>query len=194
MNIVSAIRWNIPVFGVPHDHMSGYKGHPKVRFTTYDEVFEILKTPGNSKNNPLWTWQVLGILETVRGKLIVYPGDWIVELFPDHFIALTDFEMGNFMLQGKLDVIHKMIELAKSGIITYVVRGPLFSLFNNGEILICKDLIFGLSVWTGTEFVPITEASIEEYENATRLIGNNSMEFPWWTEWNAVREKLKVPS
>jgi len=98
------------------------------------------------------------------------------------------------MSQTKIDVIYKMTELAKSGITTYVVRGPSYSLFNNGKILICKDLIFGLAVWTGAEFVPITEASMEEYENATRLIGNNSMEFPWWTEWNAVREKLKVPS
>lgn len=100
---MSAIQWNPPVLNeqghmVPQDHMSGYKGHPKVRFTTYDEVFEILKTPGNSRTPPYWSWQVLGVIETERGKLVVSPGDWIIELIPGSFVVMSDNDYRIFLL------------------------------------------------------------------------------------------------
>jgi len=100
--MINAIQWNPPVQNeqghmVPQDHMSGYQGHPKVRFTSYHEIFEILKTPGNSRVSPYWTWQVMGILETERGKLIVLPGDWIVELMFGYFIVMSNVEYNLFL-------------------------------------------------------------------------------------------------
>lgn len=98
---MKAFQWNPPVTNeegrvVLQDHMSGYVGHPHVRFTSFDEIWEVLKTPGNSHNEPYWSWQVLGILESDRGKQVVCPGDWIVELIPDYFVILTEKEYQEF--------------------------------------------------------------------------------------------------
>lgn len=50
-----------------------------VRATTYLEVHNLVGTSGCSYDKEMYDWSVLGILETAQGKLIVRPGDWIIE-------------------------------------------------------------------------------------------------------------------
>ncbi len=52
--------------------------HPSVRKTSYKEIAELLNTSGCSKKHPWWSWEALGIIETLEGPHIVIPGDWIL--------------------------------------------------------------------------------------------------------------------
>lgn len=56
------------------------KDHPKVRSTSYIEIHNLIGTSGCSKEPPYWDWSVLGILDSERGKTIVYPGDVLLDL------------------------------------------------------------------------------------------------------------------
>lgn len=55
--------------------------HPAVRRTTYEEVSELLKSSGCSKESPYHSWYVMGVLDTDRGARVVVRGDWIVSGF-----------------------------------------------------------------------------------------------------------------
>jgi len=59
-----------------------------VRATSYMEVNTLLGTSGCSKDQNLWSWEVLGIIETQRGRLVVCPGDLVTEL-PDGVYIVT---------------------------------------------------------------------------------------------------------
>ncbi len=57
-----------------------------VRPTSYMEVHELIGTSGCSNDGNLWAWSILGVVDTPRGKLVVYPGDTLVEVQPGLFI------------------------------------------------------------------------------------------------------------
>lgn len=67
-----------------------------VRNTCYDEVHDILGTSGCSNVPEMWTWMVLGVLETRNGKLIVNPRDWVVTLMSGVLVVMTDAEYNSF--------------------------------------------------------------------------------------------------
>lgn len=46
-----------------------------VRPTGYHEVAELLGTSGCSSTYPYWSWEVLGVLNTPRGRVVICPGD-----------------------------------------------------------------------------------------------------------------------
>ena len=46
--------------------------------TSYMEVSEICGTSGCSKEPPYWDWSVMGVIDTLEGKHVVSPGDWII--------------------------------------------------------------------------------------------------------------------
>lgn len=52
--------------------------HPKVRKTNYMEVNEMLGTNGCSREEPYWNWDAMGVIDTLEGKHVVIPGDWII--------------------------------------------------------------------------------------------------------------------
>jgi hypothetical protein len=52
--------------------------HDAVRRTSYMEVAEELGTSGCSREEPYWSWEALGIIDTLEGKHVVIPGDWII--------------------------------------------------------------------------------------------------------------------
>lgn len=52
--------------------------HPAVRGTSYEEVYDLLGTSGCSRDAEMWDWSRLGVIETRRGRLVVYPGDRII--------------------------------------------------------------------------------------------------------------------
>ncbi|MGG4591833.1 hypothetical protein ACLPJK_26600 [Pseudomonas aeruginosa] len=54
------------------------KDHPAVRGSDYTEISILLGTSGCSQEDPYWTWDVLGVVPTPRGKLVVCPGDWVI--------------------------------------------------------------------------------------------------------------------
>ena len=61
--------------------------HPGVRKTSYNEIAIELGTSGCSREEPFWTWERLGVIDTLEGKHVVIPGDWIItgvkgELYP----------------------------------------------------------------------------------------------------------------
>lgn len=50
-----------------------------VRGTSYMEIHDLLGTSGCSKNEPWWSWSVLGVIETLEGRMVCEPGDWIIK-------------------------------------------------------------------------------------------------------------------
>ena len=52
---------------------------PLVRKTSYLEVSNELGTSGCSKGDPYWTWERMGMIDTLEGKHAVIPGDWIIQ-------------------------------------------------------------------------------------------------------------------
>ena len=51
---------------------------PWVRRTAYAEIAKLLGTSGCSREEPCWSWEALGIIETPEGPHVVIPGDWII--------------------------------------------------------------------------------------------------------------------
>ncbi len=50
-----------------------------VRRTSYLEVSELCGgTSGCSRTPEMWDWQVCGVVETLEGKHLALPGDWII--------------------------------------------------------------------------------------------------------------------
>jgi len=49
-----------------------------VRPTSYKEIAKLLGTSGCSKEEPSWSAEVLGIIDTLEGPHVVSPGDWVI--------------------------------------------------------------------------------------------------------------------
>lgn len=62
-------------------------------------------------------------------------------------------------------------------------------LFNNGHVAIAKDLIFGLCIWDGDQFVPLSEGDQSELDLVRGLINKGTHPFLWWTEFDAVKTR-----
>lgn len=66
--------------------------HHAVKPATYELVHSLLGTSGCSSEEPFWTWAVIGVIESYRGKQLVYPGDWIVEYLNGRYLVMNDEE------------------------------------------------------------------------------------------------------
>ena len=77
--VVEAIQWNVPDENGKVKLAKDCKDHPKVRPTSYLEVSEMLGTAGCSQEEPYWDWSVMGVIDTLEGKHIVRPGDYIIK-------------------------------------------------------------------------------------------------------------------
>lgn len=77
--VVEAIRWNVPDENGKVLLAQECKDHPAVRPTSYIEVSNLVGTSGCSKELPHWDWAVLGIIDTLEGKHLVSPGDYIIK-------------------------------------------------------------------------------------------------------------------
>lgn len=76
---IEGYQWNIPdEEGKPRLSLDIKDRH--VRPTSYMEVHALIGTSGCAHSDPMWNWSVLGVIETERGKQVVYPGDWVVTL------------------------------------------------------------------------------------------------------------------
>lgn len=75
--VIEAVQWNKPVDGRP---LYSYEctDHPAVHPTGYSEIADLCGTSGCSKEFPYWDWSVMGIIDTMEGKHVVRPGDWII--------------------------------------------------------------------------------------------------------------------
>lgn len=89
-----AVQWNPGEYGVskPMEWFDeGFKAmHPAVRGTSYMEVHELVGTSGCSPEEPYWVWSALGVIETKRGKILVCPNDWIIEMAEGLFTVVPD--------------------------------------------------------------------------------------------------------
>ncbi len=74
MHYLTAVQWNKDII-----RARDCEDHPKVRSTSYMEVYNLIGTSGCSNEEPYWNWEVLGVIETPNGKLVVNPGTWIIE-------------------------------------------------------------------------------------------------------------------
>ena len=85
------VRWNVGSETYTPKDARDCKDHPAVRNTSYGEVHDLIGTNGCSYTPDLWTWCVMGVIEqSNRQRLIVNPGDWILEPVPGVFLVLTD--------------------------------------------------------------------------------------------------------
>jgi hypothetical protein len=91
--IQKATRWNT-------EAINGYEclDHPKVTGTSYMEVHKLIGTSGCSRDERMYQWSVMGVITTRQGKLLVNPGDWVVEVTPEHFLVLDDTTYRNLYL------------------------------------------------------------------------------------------------
>jgi len=96
-----AVRWNAP----PKDAAQGAgrprlarecNDHPSVRPTSYDEVSAGLGTCGCSKDYPWWTHNVMGVIDSQKGKLFVSPGDWVISMGEGQHLVLSDTHYNEF--------------------------------------------------------------------------------------------------
>lgn len=76
--VIEAVRWNAPAGGAPPLRARDCTDHPAVRPTSYAEVAELLGTSGCSREEPYWAWMVMGVIDTLEGRHVVIPGDWVV--------------------------------------------------------------------------------------------------------------------
>ena len=72
--IIEAVQWNAPKDGKV-SLARECTDHHMVRPTDYMEVFNLLGTSGCSTSEPYWSWDVLGVIDTLEGKHIVTPAD-----------------------------------------------------------------------------------------------------------------------
>jgi hypothetical protein len=77
--IVETIRWNVPDENSKVLLAVECKDHPKVRPTSYTEISQLCGTAGCSKEPPYWSWTVMGVIDTLEGKHVVSPGDYIIK-------------------------------------------------------------------------------------------------------------------
>lgn len=96
-SIVTAVQWN--------PEAKVYLEAPKlegVRGTSYSEVWGLLGTSGCSKNEPYYTWSCLGVVESEKGKQLVSPGDWIVDVVLGVRVVMTDVQYQEWLqLKGE---------------------------------------------------------------------------------------------
>ena len=93
VKIQGAIRWNA-------DAVNGYEclDHPKVQGTSYMEVHSLIGTSGCSRDAQMYQWSVMGVIATHQGKLLVNPGDWVIEIVKDHFLVVDNHTYRNLYL------------------------------------------------------------------------------------------------
>jgi hypothetical protein len=93
IKIHNAVRWNA-------EATNGYEclDHPLVTGTCYMEVHKLIGTSGCSKDAHMYQWSVMGVIATRQGKLLVNPGDWVIEIIPDHFLVVDDYTYRNIHL------------------------------------------------------------------------------------------------
>uniref|UniRef100_A0A6M3KJ65 Uncharacterized protein n=1 Tax=viral metagenome TaxID=1070528 RepID=A0A6M3KJ65_9ZZZZ len=78
-----------------------------VRGTTYQEISSLLGTSGCSTKPPYWSWEVLGVVDTLEGRHVAEPGDMIItgvngEIYPcKPDIFLKTYEL---VMEVKADV------------------------------------------------------------------------------------------
>ena len=73
-------------------------------------------------------------------------------------------------------------------VIARIAKG---SLFNNGHVALAKDMIFGLCIWDGDNFVPLSEGDQSELDRVRGLINKGNHPFMWWDEFNAVKPRTE---
>lgn len=88
-------------------------------------------------------------------------------------------------------MLNNSVALAQHGFssVQYGANGQ--ALFNNGHIAIAKDLIFGLSVWTGDSWFPVSDCTTEEIITIKEAIASGNLKFPWYDELNAALAKAQ---
>lgn len=77
--IVEAIQWNTPDKNGKVKLAKDCKDHLEVRPTSYEEVHRLCGTAGCSPEPPYWDWCVMGVINTLEGKHVVCPGDYIIK-------------------------------------------------------------------------------------------------------------------
>lgn len=77
--VVEAIQWNAPDTNGMPIWVRDCKDHPMVRPTDYMEIFNLLGTSGCSSDSNMWSWEVMGVIDTLEGKHVVTPGDFIIK-------------------------------------------------------------------------------------------------------------------
>ena len=76
--------------------------HPAVRQTWYAEVADELGTSGCSREEPHWSWQAMGMIDTPEGKHAVIPGDWIITgIKGEHYPCKPDIFEATYDLVGQ---------------------------------------------------------------------------------------------
>lgn len=77
--VVEAVRWNVPDKKGKVLLARECKDHPNVRPTSYLNVSRLCDSSGCYPDQPYWGWEVLGVIDTLEGKHIVSPGDYIIK-------------------------------------------------------------------------------------------------------------------
>jgi hypothetical protein len=73
--------------------------HPAVRGTTYMEINQLLGTSGCSTEFPHYDWSRMGVIETLHGKQVVSPGNWIGTLLPGVHVVMTEDEYQMYIVR-----------------------------------------------------------------------------------------------
>lgn len=77
--VIEAVQWNTPNEERKVMLARECDDHPEVRNSSYMEIAQLCNTSGCSKEPPYWDWSVMGVIDTLEGKHVVSPGDWIIK-------------------------------------------------------------------------------------------------------------------
>ncbi len=80
--------------------------------------------------------------------------------------------------------IQNQIDLLQHGFVSTVLNSS-GGIFNNGKVAIAKDLIFGLTVWNGEVWWPLSDCTYAELVEVRGLI-DGSTTFLWNDQLNEV--------
>ncbi len=95
--VKAVVKWN-PDNKLTHslfDEVGLTPAQLAVRPTTYMEVHQLIGTSGCSPTPEMWDWSVMGVMTTTRGKILVCPGDYLITLYDDSHLVLSQKEMNH---------------------------------------------------------------------------------------------------
>jgi hypothetical protein len=160
------------------------KDHPEVRSTSYGEVFEILGTAGCSREEPFWSWMVLGVLETERGKQLVCPGDSIIEIVEGVYLVTSDTDLA-VKIVNRTQPQYPII-----GTINLYLNPHSFSDDRLGRLLKFKPTKDGPKLPMSTTKYKATPQNTEKYGNVelTFISNHEIFDLNTWDGFNDVSQ------
>ena len=86
-------------------------------------------------------------------------------------------------------MLKSQVELANAGFSSTAMDNLNGGSYVNKRVAICKDVFFGLCVWDGERWVPLSDGSVEEIRHIWKLIDMDP-NFQWVNEFEDTYKQV----